>query len=65
MKKVILLVPDKINVLLGSSIHTTVSEKDVTAETMVNALTTLEYHEAYFFDKKDVTVLSIEKTSDS
>ena len=60
MKKVTLILPDKLIHTLGSSISSIQSKIDVTPENLLMALTYDDYHESFKFNKKDVSVVSIE-----
>ena len=60
MKKVTLLLPDKMIRVLGTSRSTYHSEVDLTPESMINALVMDDYHDRFKFNEEDVRILSIE-----
>ena len=64
MKKVTLLVPDKIDHSQGSSRSIWHTDVDVTVENMIQVLCLDDYHERYMFDENDIKVLAIESVSD-
>ena len=64
MKKVTLLLPDKIIRVLGTSSMSRTSEIDLTPENMINVLVVDEYHESFKFKREQVKVLSIESVDD-
>ena len=64
MKKVTLLLPDKIDHSLGTSRSIRHTDVDVTPENMIKVLCLDDYHERYMFDEEDVQVLAIESVND-
>ena len=64
MKKVTLLLPDKIIRVLGTSRISQTSEVDLTPENMINVLVVDEYHDSFKFKREQVKVLSIESVDD-
>jgi len=60
MKKVTLLLPDKIIHTLGSSISSIQKQKRLTHENLLLALTLDDYHESFKFNKKDIQIVAIE-----
>ncbi len=60
MKKVTLLLPDKLIHTLGSSISSIQSKIDVTPENLLMALSYDDYHESFKFNKEDIEIISIE-----
>jgi len=61
MKKVTLLLPDKITRTLGTSFVSRTGEVDFTARNLLKVLCEdSDYHERYKFIKDDVKILSIE-----
>ena len=60
MKRVTVLIPDKVTTVISSSSgRAEVERLDVTPKLMVRALTTNDYHEHVYFEG-DVRVISIE-----
>ncbi|MBN1408796.1 MAG: hypothetical protein JW956_13450 [Calditrichaceae bacterium] len=64
MKKICLLLPDKIFYSVGGARSHQGEKIDVTAEILIDALCTNDYHESYRFNRKEITVLSIETIDD-
>ena len=61
MKKVVLLLPDKINRTIGTSRFSETDEIDLTPENLLLVLCFDEsYHDRYAFRTEDVQILSIE-----
>jgi len=60
MKKVCLLLPDKILHTFGGSRSHQAEQIEVTAEILINALCMDDYHESYRFNENEIKVLSIE-----
>ncbi len=60
MKKVTLLLPDKINRTVGASRWSKTDEIDLTPENIILVLTDKSsYHDRYTFSPEDVEILSI------
>lgn len=60
MKKVTIILPDKIIRVIGSHDNSKKKEIDVNAQNIINALVTDDYHMNYFFnDRKKIKVVSI------
>jgi len=60
MKKVTLLLPDKMIRVLGTSRTTYHSEVDLTPGNMINVLALDDYHDRFKFNMKDIMIVSIE-----
>lgn len=61
MKRVVLLLPDKITHVSGTSRFTSKTEIDLTPENMLKVLCEdVDYHESYKFSYDDVTIVSVE-----
>ncbi len=60
MKRIVLEVPDELVRVVGSSRRSRRIPQPVTAENLVRALETADYHEAFLFDRGSVRVVSIE-----
>jgi hypothetical protein len=60
MKKVVLILPDKITRIAGTSRSVYKSEVDLTEEDLIKVLCIDDYHSRYKFSPKDVKVVSIE-----
>ena len=61
MKKVILILPDKINQTIGGSRWSKTCEVDLTKENLLSVLCDRSsYHDHWSFSPKDVKILSIE-----
>ena len=62
MKRIVLMVPDRMTYARGTSRDSETETVDTTEENIVNALTMNEYHENYYFEEKDtVRIISIEE----
>lgn len=60
MKKVILLLPDKVKHMFGTSRSHREMEVDLTKKTLMKVLAEeVDYHERYKFSKEDVQIISI------
>ena len=61
MKRVVLLLPDKITHVSGTSRLTKKAEIDLNPENLLKVLCEdVDYHESYKFSHEDVTIVSIE-----
>ena len=61
MKKVTLLLPDKINRTIGASRWSKTDEIDLTPENLLKVLIDkTSYHDRYTISPKDIQILSIE-----
>lgn len=60
MKKVTLLLPDKIIRTLGTSRFSETDEVDFTPENLINVLVLDEYHDRFKFKEEDIEIVSIE-----
>ena len=60
MKKVTLILPDKIKKVGGTSRSVYESEVEVTAEEVVKILCEQDYHTSYKISAEDVEVVSVE-----
>jgi hypothetical protein len=60
MKKVTLILPDKIKKVGGTSRTVYESEVEVTAEELIKMLCYSDYHSSYKLSEKDVEVVTIE-----
>jgi len=60
MKKVTLLLPDKINHVFGSSRMTYHEEVDLTPENLIQVLTLDAYHDRFKFKEEDIRIVSVE-----
>jgi hypothetical protein len=60
MKKVTLLLPDKVMHIIGDSRHAHRSMEELTAEKLIDMLCLADYHETYKMKREEVRVLSIE-----
>ena len=60
MKKVTLILPDKIKKVGGTSRSVYESEVEITAEEIVKILCNQDYHTSYKISAEDVEVLSVE-----
>ncbi len=60
MKRIVLIVPDTIIKVLGTSSTSHFKEIDVDRKSIIDALESNDYHETYFFGKNMVKVISIE-----
>ncbi len=62
MKKVTLLLPDKMIYVKGSFGNSIKTEVDITEKNIIKALTMDDYHMNYFFkDESQITVLKVEE----
>ena len=60
MKKVILLLPDKVKHMFGTSRSHREIEVDLTKETLMKVLAEeVDYHERYKFSQEDVQIVSL------
>lgn len=65
MKKVTLILPDKIIRVIGSHDNSKKKEVDVNAQNIINALVIDDYHMNFFFnDRKKIKVVSIKNIDD-
>jgi hypothetical protein len=60
MKKVTLVLPDKITKVGGTSRSVYEREVEITAEEIIKILCEQDYHSSYKISPADVTVLSVE-----
>jgi len=60
MKKVTLLLPDKMIRVFGTSRSTYHSEVDITPKNMINVLVLDAYHDRFKFKEEDIEIVSIE-----
>ncbi len=60
MKKVVLLLPDKVMHMFGTSRSHREMEVDLTKETLMKVLAEeVDYHERYKFSQEDVQIISL------
>ena len=60
MKKVVLLLPDKVIHMFGTSRSHREMEVDLTKETLMKVLSEeVDYHERYKFSKEDIQIVSL------
>lgn len=60
MKKVTLILPDKIMHVFGSSRTTYHSEVDLTPQNLIQVLTLDAYHDRFKFNEEEIRIVSIE-----
>lgn len=60
MKRIVLEVPDELVRVVGSSRRSRRIPQPVTAENLIRALETADYHEVFLFERGSVRVVSIE-----